>query len=273
MYGLESIFLGWQTVHRHSSHIPHVHHQGAAMPVNQMLQCCCVSHGEPATPSCSATHCDPDTFVQYCHQQNNSLETLLKRQCALRVRKSWAMNAQDTLDIWHGLNRWHIRIWQPPPHHDTLQTSDTEGVEQTTEGAVRRQIISALASPTPRRTTPYYLACHELPVAHPQSHNQGHDDDGVLHLTGWCKTVQSKRTQRHMSPLRYRWSREHRPLPMQVFLPDSRERFLPRLIRLLPTALGFERLDEHSKYTEIVQLVLDCTAFDPDESHTRHSMA
>ena len=31
--------------------------------------------------------------------KNNSLEILLKRQCALRVRKSWAMNAQDTLDI------------------------------------------------------------------------------------------------------------------------------------------------------------------------------
>ena len=32
--------------------------------------------------------------------KNNSLEILLKRQCALRVRKSWAMNAQDTLDIY-----------------------------------------------------------------------------------------------------------------------------------------------------------------------------
>ena len=31
--------------------------------------------------------------------KNNSLEILLKRQCALRVRKSWDMNAQDTLDI------------------------------------------------------------------------------------------------------------------------------------------------------------------------------
>ena len=28
------------------------------------------------------------------------VEILLKRQCALRVRKSWAMNAQDTLDIY-----------------------------------------------------------------------------------------------------------------------------------------------------------------------------
>ena len=44
------------------------------------------------------------------------------------------------------------------------------------------------------------------------------------------------------------------------------ERFLPRLIRLLHTALGFERLDEHSEYNEIVQLALDCTAYDPDES-------
>ena len=41
---------------------------------------------------------------------------------------------------------------------------------------------------------------------------------------------------------------------------DSRERFLPRLIQLLHTALGFERLDEQSEYNEIVQLVLDCTA-------------
>ena len=49
---------------------------------------------------------------------------------------------------------------------------------------------------------------------------------------------------------------------------DSRERFLPRLIQLLHTALGFERLDEQSEYNEIVQLVLDCTAYDPDESHT-----
>ena len=48
---------------------------------------------------------------------------------------------------------------------------------------------------------------------------------------------------------------------------DSRERFLPRLIQLLHTALGFERLDEQSEYNEIVQLVLDCTAYDPDESH------
>ena len=32
--------------------------------------------------------------------KNNSLEILLKRQCALRVRKSWATNAQDTLDIY-----------------------------------------------------------------------------------------------------------------------------------------------------------------------------
>ena len=32
--------------------------------------------------------------------KNNSLEILLKRQCALRMRKSWAMNAQDTLDIY-----------------------------------------------------------------------------------------------------------------------------------------------------------------------------
>ena len=31
---------------------------------------------------------------------------------------------------------------------------------------------------------------------------------------------------------------------------------------------GFERLDEQSEYNEIVQLVLDCTAYDPDESHT-----
>ena len=67
-------------------------------------------------------------------------------------------------------------------------------------------------------------------LAHPQSHNQGQDDDGVL--------------------------------------PDSRERFLPRLIRLLHTALGFERLDEQSECNEIVQLVSDCTAYDPDESHT-----
>ena len=64
--------------------------------------------------------------------------------------------------------------------------ADSEAVEQTTEGGVRRQIITALAPPTPGRTTPYYLAIHELPVPHPQSHNQGHDDDGVLHLTGCC---------------------------------------------------------------------------------------
>ena len=32
--------------------------------------------------------------------KNNSLDILLKRQCALRMRKSWAMNAQDTLDIY-----------------------------------------------------------------------------------------------------------------------------------------------------------------------------
>ena len=30
--------------------------------------------------------------------KNNSLEIRLKRQCALSVRKSWATNAQDTLD-------------------------------------------------------------------------------------------------------------------------------------------------------------------------------
>ena len=53
-----------------------------------------------STPSCSATHCDPDTFEQYCHQQKQSMEILLKRQCALRVQNSWAMNAQDTIDIY-----------------------------------------------------------------------------------------------------------------------------------------------------------------------------
>ena len=84
--------------------------------------------------------------------------------------------------IWHGFNRWHIRFWQPLPHEETLQTSDTEGVEHTNEGGMRRQIITALAPPTPGRTTPYYLASHELPVAHPQSHNQGHDDDGCYIL-------------------------------------------------------------------------------------------
>ena len=50
---------------------------------------------------------------------------------------------------------------------------------------------------------------------------------------------------------------------------DSRERFLrDSCIRLLHTALGFERLGEHSEYNDIVQLVLDCTAYNPDESHT-----
>ena len=34
---------------------------------------------------------------------------------------------------------------------------DTEGVEQTTEGGMRRQIITAVAPPTPGRTTPHYL--------------------------------------------------------------------------------------------------------------------
>ena len=36
----------------------------------------------------------------------------------------------------------------------------------------------------------------------------------------------------------------------------------------LGQSTGFERLDEHSEYNEIFHLVLDCTAFDPDESHT-----
>ena len=37
---------------------------------------------------------------------------------------------------------------------------------------------------------------------------------------------------------------------------------------LVKFKMGFERLDEQSEYNEIVQLVLDCTAYDPDESHT-----
>ena len=87
-----------------------------------------------------------------------------------------------------------------------------------------------------------------------------------IHPTGWCKTVKPEWSQRNMSPLWYRWTFLCRCSYPPI--KDSRERFLSRLIQLLHTALGFERLDEQSEYNEIVQLVLDCTAYDPDESHT-----
>ena len=44
-----------------------------------------------------------ETLTLLCNiaiSKNNSLEILLKRKYELRVRKSWAMNAQDTLDIY-----------------------------------------------------------------------------------------------------------------------------------------------------------------------------
>ena len=45
-----------------------------------------------------------------------------------------------------------------PSHQETPQTSDTEGVDQTIEGGVRRQIVTALAPPTPGRTSTSHLA-------------------------------------------------------------------------------------------------------------------
>ena len=152
--------------------------------------------------------------------KNNSLEILLKRQCAMRVRKSWAMNAQDTLDI-----------YDMGSIDDIFESDNPRLMKKHFKPAIRkkwnRRPKEECAGKSslrwlhlPRGEQLHnYLAWHELPVAHSQSHNQGQYDDGVIHLTGWCKTVQPKQSQRHMSPLRYRWTREHRPLPVQVFLP------------------------------------------------------
>ena len=173
--------------------------------------------------------------------------------------------------IWHGFNRWHLRIWQPPPHEETLQTSDTEEVEQTTEGGMRRQIITALAPPTPGRTTPYYLAWHDY-----QSHTRKATIKARM-TTGWyILQGDVKRLNQNEVNATCLLCDIGEPENIDHFLcrcsyppiKDSRERFLPRLIRLLHTALGFERLDEHSEHNVIVQLVLYCTAYDSDESHT-----
>ena len=83
--------------------------------------------------------------------KNRSLAILLKRQCPLRVRKSWTMNAHDTLDKYDMGTIDDIFESDKPRLTKKHLNGDTEGVEQTTEGGVRRQSITASAPPTPAR--------------------------------------------------------------------------------------------------------------------------
>ena len=204
--------------------------------------------------------------------KNNSLEILLKRQCALRVRKSWAMNAQDTLDI-----------YDMGSIDDIFKSDNPRLMKKHFKQAIRKEWNRRLKEECADKSSLRWLHLppdEQLHIIWSDTNCPSHTRKATIkaRMTTGCYILQAdvKRFNQNEVNATCLLCDIGEPENIDHFLcrcsyppiKDSRERFLPRLIQLLHTALGFERLDEQSEYHEIVQLVLDCTAYDPDESHT-----
>ena len=204
--------------------------------------------------------------------KNNSLEILLKRQCALRVRKSWAMNAQDTLDI-----------YDMGSIDDIFDSDNPRLMKKHFKQAIRKEWNRRLKEECAGKSSLRWLHLppdEQLHIIWRDMNCPSHTRKATIkaRMTTGCYILQAdvKRFNQNEVNATCLLCDIGEPENIDHFLcrcsyppiKDSRERFLPRLIQLLHTALGFERLDEQSEYNEIVQLVLDCTAYDPDESHT-----
>ena len=204
--------------------------------------------------------------------KNNSLEILLKRQCALRVRKSWAMNAQDTLDI-----------YDMGSIDDIFKSDNPRLMKKHFKQAIRKEWNRRLKEECAGKSSLRWLHLppdEQLHIIWRDTNCPSHTRKATIKamMTTGCYILQAdvKRLNQNEVNATCLLCDIGEPENIDHFLcrcsyppiKDSRERFLPRLIQLLHTALGFERLDEQSEYNEIVQLVLDCTAYDPDESHT-----
>ena len=204
--------------------------------------------------------------------KNNSLEILLKRQCALRVRKSWAMNAQDTLDI-----------YDMGSIDDIFKSDNHRLMKKHFKQAIRKEWNRRLKEECAGKSSLRWLHLppdEQLHIIWRDINCPSHTRKATIkaRMTTGCYILQAdvKRFNQNEVNATCLLCDIGEPENIDHFLcrcsyppiKDSRERFLPRLIQLLHTALGFERLDEQSEYNEIVQLVLDCTAYDPDESHT-----
>ena len=204
--------------------------------------------------------------------KNNSLEILLKRHCALRVRKSWAMNAQDTLDI-----------YDMGSIDDIFKSDNPRLMKKHFKQAIRKEWNRRLKGECAGKSSLRWLHLppdEQLHIIWRDTNCPSHTRKATIkaRMTTGCYILQAdvKRFNQNEVNATCLLCDIGEPENIDHFLcrcsyppiKDSRERFLPRLIQLLHTALGFERLDEQSEYNEIVHLVLDCTAYDPDESHT-----
>ena len=174
------------------------------------------------------------------------------------MRKSWALNAQDT----HG-------IYDMGSIDDIFDSNNPRLMKKHFKRAIRKEWNRRTKEECAGKSSLRWLHLHpneQLHIIWRHTNCQSHTRNATIKatmMTG-CYILQAdvKRFNQNEVNATCLLCDIGEPEHIDHFLcrcsyppiKDSRERFLPRLIQLLHTALGFERLDEHSEYNEIVQL-------------------